>query len=436
MKLFLFLFLILIFLTGNINPQELKHYNRYAKRLYEENTDWKIQIQKLEKIQAIIEQKQRLLRNPVNVDISISRGTYAQPASVFREEPSYRKSISEYTIGISKAIDLQNIQRNEREIALLQKEQEEYLKKILKFQLKHQFEFAYVSILAYTDLLQHIQKHIQGFENLRRIFYNFHDRKLGTYTQNAIDVSIETLKSEYHTLQSFLRKETDILKILLNEETLLFDDFEEFAGVLSSIQVPGSIPGEFKNSPLYGLEMTGLLIEEKKLMLAKKQKWGEPEAFLSYTEKTTGNYGNTFDTFTPQKENFWSLGMKFPLPIGSETMDLEKIQEKEISVKKLNIEKLERKLRMELETSYLTFLETKEQFLRNLRILKKQEIILTSLEQALRSRRITFFEYWNEHEKFHNLYQLTMELMQKTIESLHTMELYANRILFPAGEKL
>jgi hypothetical protein len=61
------------------------------------------------------------------------------------------------------------------------------------------------------------------------------------------------------------------------------------------------------------------------------------------------------------------------------------------------------------------------------------EKFLPLLENALMTRRISFFEFWGEHERYHNLFQTMVEARMKAYNSLTKLELLTGMDLDDSG---
>lgn len=422
------LLLHLTLLSFSLNAQSLKYFDQYFQKIESQNLNIQLQKMKIEKLQIQIEQKKSLFTSPIYVDLIAKKGNQIQPYNLYLNQPSSSEKLNEYIIGISKIIDILNSQSVEKEIYEIQKKLENYNLILINKQIKNQFIKSYLRAIFLKNLKEHLKEHIDKFEKLKKRFpYQYFDKKLGFYSIAALEMGITTLQNEYNETQNYLLKEIETLNILLNQENqnLDLDNFEE---ILKLIPKTISISKEnllnsYKESPLYEIEKAHLEISEKKLILAKNQKWNQLEIFLNYGIRNLGNYNSyVYNYSNPEKENYFSFGLKIPIPYASELDNYPKIQEKEIEYQTLQIKQLELEFKNQISTYYDIFQKDNKQLFQNLEIIRKYEPLLKTLENSLLARRITFYEYWGEHERYHNILRNSIFLLESTLSSFFYLE--------------
>lgn len=424
-KLLLLNFTILGF---SLNAESLKYFDHYYQKIENQNLNIQLQKKKIEKLQIQIEQKKSLFTSPLYLDLNAKKGNQIQPFNLYLNQPSINQKLNEYIIQISKIIDILNSQTLEREIYEIQKKLENSNLILINKQIKNQFIKSYLTAIFLKNMMEHLKEHIDKFEKLKKRFqYQYFDKKLGFYSLAALEMGITILQNEYNETQNYFLKEIEILNILLNQENqnLKLDNFEEIINI-----IPKRIPttketllNSYKESPLYEIEKAHLEISEKKLILAKNQKWNQLEIFLNYGIRNLGNYNSYVYSYSnPEKENYWSFGLKIPIPYGSELDSYPKIQEKEIEYQALKIKQLELEFKNQISTYYDIFQKDNKQLFHNLEIINKYEPLLKTLENSLISRRITFFEYWGEHERYHSLLRSSISLLESTLSSFYYLE--------------
>ncbi len=389
----------------------------------------------MEKIQILIQQKQSIFASPFYLQFSYKIGNQSQPFNLYNLNPSINQKVNEYIIGISKIIDILQTQSTEKEIFEIQNSIEKEYLLLLKQQIKNQFIESYFAAIFLKHIMEHLEEHIKKFEFLKRRYYqNYFDKKLGLYTIAALDIGISTLESEYQETKKLYLKEIEILNILLNQEnqTIQFDDLSYlFEYLPKTLETPKEeLINSYLNSSIYLIEIRKLQLEEKKLILIKNQKWSQIEFFLQYGIANIGQYKTLTDSpVSPEKQNFWNFGIKIPLPYGSELDHQDSLQRKEKEMQTLKIQKTQIELKNQISNYYDIFEKDSSQFRNNILLLNKHEPFLKSLEESLLNRRITYFEYWGEHERFHNLLRVSLNLLYNSLTSLHSLELLTKRNL-------
>lgn len=430
-KLLLFLF----YRCFLLDAETLPFYPKYLEKLNYQNSHLLLQKKKLEKLQIMINQKKSLFASPFFFNFSYKKGNNTQPFNIYNNQPSVNQNLNEYIIGISKVLDILQTQSTEKEIYEIQITIEKHYLDLLEKQIKNQFLESYFVAIFLEHIMEHLEEHIVKFEYLKRKFHReYFDKKLGLYTAAALDIGISTLRSEYQETKKLYLKELELLNILLNQENQILQ-LDEFSFILKYL--PNKIEtskealvNSYHLCPIYIIEITKLQLEEKKMILVKNQKWNQIEIFLNHGILNLGKYANpSFNPISPEKENYWSLGVKLPLPYGSELNYNDFLQKKEIEIQSLNIKKSEVELKNQISNFYEIYEKDNQQLRNNLYILEKHEPFLKSLEESLLNRRITYFEYWGEHERFHNLLRMSLNLLYNSLTSLHALELFTGKNL-------
>ncbi|MFN3603745.1 MAG: TolC family protein [Leptonema sp. (in: bacteria)] len=427
--------LVLIFRTS-LGSESVSLYNKYFEQLNSQNTDLLLQKKKIEKVQSLIEKKKNLIVSPFSLNFSVKKGNQIQPLNLSLNQPSIEQIVKEYTIGISKVIDLLNTQSSEKEIYEIQKTIENQYLDLLQKQIKNQFRQSYFLAIFLLYIRDHLEEHIITFKELKKRFQNqYFDKRLGNYTVAALEMGITTLQAEYNEMNSLYLKELEILNTLLNQENqnLKFDHYETILNhIPKSLDISKEeLKNQFEDSLFYKIEKSKLLLEEKKYLLEKKQIWNQLEFFLNYGIRNLGRYERfVYDVANPEEEKYWIFGFKIPLAYGSELQYNPLIQKKEIEIQTLKLKKMELELKNQISTNYDVFEKEYHQLKANLEILKKYKPLLEKLEDSLKSRRITYFEYWGEHERYHNLMRISVSFLNNSIEALSSLEYFTGKSFF------
>jgi hypothetical protein len=419
------IFLLILFNTF-LYSEEL-HYKKYIEILLSKNLEIKIQQKNQEKVEQFIKKKESIFYEPFKLEMSYSSGKVDIPYNVLKNEYPAQQILKQYTIGLSKIIDVLNQQKTEKTIFVVQKEMENEYLNLIKMQNILEFRNAYFHLIFLNIIHEHLEEHIVRFNLLKKQFLgNYFDKKLGYYTIPALELGINTLSTELQENNTLMNEKITLIKnlLFLSEDTSLdFDSIEQIEDLLPSDLTIDNF--NYENSPLLKIELLKLKLIEENIELYKKLPFSNIEMFFNYSEKNQGKYSSfSFSTQNPQKENLWTFGIKIPLPYGSEKTYDVSIQQYEYQLQQLRIEKIRGELKNQIQMVFKDYLNHFNQYKSNRKLLKKHEPYLKMLEESLIKRRITYFEFWGEHEKFHNLLNMTSHSFQKAVESLSLLELY------------
>ncbi|MDW7976851.1 MAG: TolC family protein [Leptospiraceae bacterium] len=372
--------------------------------------------------------------SPFQLELQYETGTKNYPTNLLQLEEASSQKIKHYIIGLSKAIDVLSKQKTKYEIAQWEKELEDNYSYLMKKQILSEFRLSYFRLIYLQRIKEHLSKHINQFERLSSKYHkNYFDKKLGNYTRMALQIGISKLKSEYTEAESEIQKELSYIRQLLNFDNYLIyvDKIEDISQLFPTELNEKELQKDYEESPIYKAELIKLKIKQKEKELAKKEEFHSFEVFFQYGERETGNYKNlTFDPINPEKETTYTLGLRIPIPYGTESSMNKFLIQKEEEIQVLQIEKT--KVFLKNQIQYLTqiYKNNYQLFQQNIQTLYQSEPYLEMLDDSLLNRRISFFEYWGEHEKFHDLLQLTLKTFEVIVESLNLLELYTGKNLF------
>ncbi|MCS7205658.1 MAG: TolC family protein [Leptospiraceae bacterium] len=427
---------LIIFLTFfylKAITSQTPYYKKYIEILNKENIDLKVQMIRKQKSDLNIEQKKKMI-SPFQLELQYETGTKNYPTNLLQLEEASSQKIKHYIIGLSKAIDVLSKQKTKYEIAQWEKELEDNYSYLMKKQILSEFRLSYFRLIYLQRIKEHLSKHINQFERLSSKYHkNYFDKKLGNYTRMALQIGISKLKSEYTEAESEIQKELSYIRQLLNFDNYLIyvDKIEDISQLFPTELNEKELQKDYEESPIYKAELIKLKIKQKEKELAKKEEFHSFEVFFQYGERETGNYKNlTFDPINPEKETTYTLGLRIPIPYGTESSMNKFLIQKEEEIQVLQIEKT--KVFLKNQIQYLTqiYKNNYQLFQQNIQTLYQSEPYLEMLDDSLLNRRISFFEYWGEHEKFHDLLQLTLKTFEVIVESLNLLELYTGKNLF------
>ncbi len=197
-----------------------------------------------EKVEQLIQKKESLFQDPLKIDLQYSQGNIKTPLNILKNEEASNQVIRQYTIGISKLIDVLNQQKSYREIYLIQKEIEKENQELIQMQNLMEFRNAYFDLIFLNRIKEHLEEHIIKFNRLKTIVgKSYFDKKLGYYTVPALELGINTLKTELSETDSRINHQKMVLYNLLADRessTLELDGLEDIEKLL-----PKSV--DFKN---------------------------------------------------------------------------------------------------------------------------------------------------------------------------------------------
>ncbi len=431
----IFLFITFFILQFSIFSEELKYYYEYKEMLKNSNFDLKIQEEKISEILLSLEQKKAFFRTPLSIDYQIMQGKIQQPYNLITNDFASSSSLHRYSIGISKVIDFLNQQKSEREIIDLKLQIEKLHKEILEKQILISFRNIYFSLIFLNKIRNHLKEHIVRFQNLKNKYgYNYFDKKLGIYTYAALNMGITTLGTEYVDTEKEIHTEIMKIKNLLNQKmefSFHIDSFSSIAYLLPDLEIPMDETAIY-NSSFYKIEKINLEIQKKKIIQAKKNNYST-ELFLNYGESRLGKFNNpSLSLITPEKESFINFGIRASLPYFSENSYNPEVEENRLRIQTLQMEKFENNLKNLLILEINNYKNLLKQYKKNLEILQNSEPYIELLEESFINNRISYFELWSEHERYHNLLKSTAYFYIQAWESLGNIEIITNQVI---GEK-
>jgi len=431
MKLKSFLF-ILLFVIQSLQSKDL-HYTKYIEILLSQNLSLQIQKKEQEKVEQWIKKKESLFQDPIKFNLEYSKGNIKTPLNILKSEEPSKQILNQYTIGISKFIDVLNQQKTQREIYSIQRDIEGEYQEWIKKQNLIQFRKAYFDLIFLNLIKEHLQEHVVKFNRLKMtVGKSYFDKKLGYYTIPALELGINTLKTELSEINSMINHQKNILyNLLSNSEFVIeLDRLEEIENLFpEKVHLEDLLNPE--ESPIIKIENLKTKILVNNIELYKKLPYETTEIFFNYTKKSRGDFRSpTFESISPEEEVLWSFGVRVPIPYGSEKQYDVSIQKKELEIQQIKTKQLKIEIRNEIKKAHEDYLNHYSQYKRNLKLLKEMEPYLEMLEDSLIKRRITYFEFWGEHEKYHNLLVMTMHSFQQIVESLSILEIYSGKKLF------
>ncbi len=427
-----FYFLVLLlFFHVNVYSKELNYF-KYLDLILKQNIDLKLQKKQIEQVMEIIKKNESFLVEPFKIDLQYGLGNYKIPFDYFNNKFPENQKIQQYVIGISKMIDVLNQQGTHKQISVLQKQLEIERELLLKKQIILQYRNAYFHLIFLQLIKDHLREHIEKFQKLKYLFQkNYFDKKLGYYTTPALNLGISTLQTEYNETHSMYQQEFLKIKNMLLEsiDSLELDTISKVENLLPETLDKSQLLQYQENNPFIRIETYKLQIIEKNIELYKKLSYQNIEFFAYYLKKNQGNA-------SIEQESQWNMGIRIPIPFGSEKMYDVNIQKKHYEMQQLYLVKTKQEVRNHIENAYNEYLNHYKQYKTNIKQLYDYEPYLVMLEESLLKRRISYFEYWGEHERFHNLLLLTAHSFQKAIENLSLLELYTGLELLKTQSNL
>ena len=204
-----------------------------------------------------------------------------------------------------------------------------------------------------------------------------------------------------------------------------------------SIKMPGLPPLEELSRDME----QGAVLKEREALLKSREKeqdlesrklWPSPSLFL-YGGERTSNTDAMVSVYPGNRETYMRAGIRLPLGFLGPERKSSDIAAQRAEKARVELETATDRSRVQLKASYQNYESLKGQYLQMNRFLIQAERFLPALDQALMGRRISYFEFWGEHERYHALFQRSLDVRLNAAKALSEMELLTGRVL--DGEK-
>ncbi len=402
---------------------------REALELAEQSPAVQIKTLELQRANKQLEQASTLLPAAPEVDLSYEKSRTQFAPGYFDDLPvSESLNGRAYELGINQQIDVSGSRRSQREEAKHRISLARHLLQLERLQTRSRVREAYLAISVHDQMSKHLHEHTQRFFRLKAAFGSgYFDRRLGAYTSSALAMGIASLQAD-HT-ESITARDTAILNLkselgpaAANRDRIEVQDF-------TKIPLP-DLPDEetLKRKARQGLSvMVGrdrIAMARAAEELASRKILPFVELFATAGKREQGNYGSfSFQNNTAERERFWRFGIRIPLGIfGPERLQSD-VAATDRKIAEIELQQLEKRLDLLVARERTEYINQKASCERLYRTFVQSERLIRALESALISRRITYFEFWGEHERLHDILQKMGQARLKAAAALGRMEM-------------
>jgi outer membrane protein TolC len=394
--------------------------------------DLRIAISEIRRARAAAIGAGRLLPSNPEFEGSITNGDRKQaqivdPAAGIQPHIA-SQSVSGYEAGISQEIEIAGQRGVRKRIAELSLESARigYSKRL--FEIRSHLREHYYRLSLSRDMEEHLQEHIEVLGTVKKRFGpNYRDPRLGGYVLTAISVDSARMRSEKSDWTTAKIEAESALRVMtrFNGADLRVTDAHELP--LPSPPACREIVSQFtdENPESRSLEL-GAKIAELERSLANRNTAPNATLFAFAGKRTVG--GDIFPTpIGPpnEEESYLRAGIRIPIPLfNTNRSDREKAKAiQDASEAKRDAIVPTHKMRLSnLCDRYATLSGIA------LEIRKTDQDSHTYLDQmmnALLNRRISYFEFLTEIEKWHDLKNRYYETVIEAIRTLGEMETLA-----------
>lgn len=385
------------------------------------------------------EKADSLVSEAPSLEASITRGTSKDSIEALDYKYSAQVNGKEvpvkgWELGLSQKVELggqRGLRQDQRDA-----EQKYYQARFSASQLEARSKARelYIQAALLQEWEVHLNEHLSRFYRLKARFGGgYIDRRLGSYSLVALNMGIQTLKSERDEVSVLKRKLIRELSLLVHNpaDDLALENIE-------SIKMPSLPPlPELQTA----MEQQGSTLKERRAQLEARMKaadlesrklWPSPSIFLFGGERTV-NSGNTISVYPGSRESYMRAGIQFPLSFLGPENKSPGIARLEAQKAQVELETETSRASLRLKAAYQNYESFKKQYIQMHLFLTQAERFLPALDQALMGRRISYFEFWGEHERYHALFQKTLDVRLNAARSLSEIEILTGRVLDSEG---
>lgn len=400
-------------------------YKEALARTLQASPGLRLRTLQVERDRRVVDQHSTLLPAAPELEASMDRGSiHYQPGLLDTYPTSETHALRSYELGLRQQVDVSGLRGTRREAALKQSNLSEHLKRAEEIQARDRVRMAYLAISIHGGMAEHLAGHVTRFVRLKQwIGPGYFDRRLGAYTGSALDMGISSLRAGQ--AQSETERQTASLELQQELGLESLPDLQGFRDI-----APVAIP---EDGQLIALAEKGLplLIGEDRLALAKAEEefarrkmFPMIELFASAGRRELGAYNaTTFANNPAQREDYVRAGVRIPLGAAGPDRAASAVSEVEsrMAAEELRVvrERLNRQVRAEAEI----YRQQKQRYDDLLKTLDRGEPMLEAIEAALVARRVTFFEFWSEHERLHDILIKMGQARLKAAAALGRLEL-------------
>lgn len=373
---------------------------------------------------AIARKEGRFLTQAPEVEISVTRGSSKEAVDITglpntALSQGQDRDVSSMEAGISQKIDIagQNVLRSESaETGLMQNRLErEKTQQLILSEVRQN----YLTGASIDEWLEHLNSHIYRLRVLqRRTGGNYTDKRLGRYGAVALNSGIASLVSHRIEMTGQRNRIHRELKIATGIEMDREIKLDQTTGKLPDIPAVARLLAFAKdNSYETRIERAKLIRKQNERKLASRRLIPSPEFFVYGGRETIG----TEDQFTivnAEKQSYVRFGMRLPLDFLGPASDDTEIAAEENKVQEIRLEQIEKNLESYIRIEAETYNNEVKRYKTLHAASEQMERFMPLLENAMLTRRISFFEFWGEHERYH---QMVLDMIQARINAYRSL---------------
>ncbi|MCB1139251.1 MAG: TolC family protein [Leptospiraceae bacterium] len=416
-------------------PPPALSYTDALSAAHENSPDVRIATQDLNIAEAEKAKSDSFVPEAPSIEASVTRGTSKDSIEVLdynytAQTNGQKLPMKGWEVGISQKFEIAGERGLRQEEMGARKRYFEARLSNQQLQSRAQARELYLQVSLLQDWEQHLSEHLVRFYRLQARFGGgYIDRRLGSYSLVALNMGIQTLKSERDEVRTLKEKLMRELSILVGQPSsdLKLDSID-------SIKMPDLPPLEELRA---AMEENGVVLKEKRAFLESRVKaadlesrklWPAPSLFLYGGERTL-NSGAQITVSPANRETYMRAGIQLPLAFLGPERQNSTIERQKAEKARVELEAETSRSALQLEASYRNYESFRAQYLQMHNFLIRAERFFPALEQALMGRRITYFEFWGEHERYHSLFQKSLDVRLNAARALSELELLTGRVL-------
>lgn len=362
-------------------------------------------------------QKQTELILPSNPHLSLiyGDGTFSQGANFSGATTDLLSAgdakTHSYEVELRQEIPVTGEQSNRRKAAKTDVAITEERLRIERLNLKNNLRILYYRRSALNEMNEELEHHIEHLGVIRRrLGANYRDPSLGDYARTAFFADLSAIQLHKSQIESEFRRADIRLKsfIGLNANQLLDTDS------LDDSSFPKLPPADtlttlmMKNHPEYRLAKLQRRRAADEREVQESRRYSNPSLFIQGGEAVQRNSSTAPTVGGPssERERYVRAGITFSLPVvdNNESGILEaKAMEKAGDAR---IDMLERTLHASLDEAMVRYTKSIGQIRQLTSAMQKLETHHHRLSQAFVQGRLTYLEFWSEHERWHSTLEL------------------------------
>ncbi len=414
------------------------------QRMIEKNPEVQILRAEVEVARAHRQKSQLLLPANPRLDLSATDGRRKLASvidgsinnSTFKNE----QGISGYEVGLQQEIEIagQRGLRKEATRSEVEATEKRFQHQILL--LSGQLRRVYYHRSSFFDISEHLKEHLQHLQSIRaRMGTTFRDPRLGAYVKSAIEADIATLESETAEAQIAYLKADQQLKQMIGLDPDAVIRTEEVDAMQFRALPPLQTFREATMGQRHDLQAAQKEMDMRKSLLALEQRklFGAPTLYLYGGRTTFGNSSLNSTVIGPQseRETYIRAGITIPIPVVDTNAYGKREADARLVASENELERMTRQALGDVTDAYQRYSEKYHLLPDIMHASERLHTNRAALAEALLRGRISYFEFWSEHERLHSMTLLYHSTFLDTLDALSDLEIMSGIPLSPQGLK-